>query len=673
MKLHRVHAALYLASSLSAIHGSDALASPDVAGDLTHISIEQLLNIDVVTASRLPQRISEAPSSVSVILADDIRRHGHRTLADILRSMRGVYVSYDRNYSFAGTRGSGRPGDFNTRLLILIDGLRLNDVVFDQGALGTEFPIDISLIERVEFVPGPGSALYGSSAFFGVVNIITKKGGAYDGATLEVGAASAGGRGVHFSAGKKHGQASDMLVSASSARRRGADLYFPEFASPAGNDGIARGLDHDRQKRVFGKFTYGDLGAQAYLAQRIKGIPTASYGQQFNDPRSHTVDEYAAASLTYQKDLSPTLAAFASVNLSRYRYDGVYIYAPGPTANIDRSASQTSGAELRLLSTGMRGHRIIGGIEFLDDRRRAISNADIEPELSYVRIDKPKRRAAVYVQDEVRLGEQWLLNAGVRRDFDSESGHTTNPRIALIHHATPEMTLKGIYGSAYRAPNAYERYYASDIVNTKLNPALRPERIHTNEFIAEYFPIDRFRATMSLYQYRLRDLVALATDPADGLLVYANIDAARARGIELEAEWLRENGSAFKGSASFQTARDQNTNEWLNNSPRRLVKLSYSTPLPDERLRASLEYQFTSRRRTTLDDHVGGFGVLNLTLLGHVLDNRIELVASLYNVLDKRYADSPSEEHFDNAAPPRYLRSIRQDGRNWRVTATYKF
>jgi outer membrane receptor for ferrienterochelin and colicin len=96
--------------------------------DLNAMPIEQLLNVEVLTASKFPQRISEVPSSVSVITGDDIRRYGYRSLADILRSARGVYVTYDRNYSYVGTRGSGRPGDFNTRLLILIDGRRLNDL-----------------------------------------------------------------------------------------------------------------------------------------------------------------------------------------------------------------------------------------------------------------------------------------------------------------------------------------------------------------------------------------------------------------------------------------------------------------------------------------------------------------------------------------------------------------
>ena len=71
-------------------------------------------------------------------------------------------------------RGFSRPGDFNSRILLQIDGHRLNDNIFDTAAIGTEFPLDIDLIDRIEFMRGPGSSLYGSNAFFGVINIITR-------------------------------------------------------------------------------------------------------------------------------------------------------------------------------------------------------------------------------------------------------------------------------------------------------------------------------------------------------------------------------------------------------------------------------------------------------------------------------------------------------------------
>ena len=74
----------------------------------------------------------------------------------MLRSVRGFYTTYDRNYSYVGIRGFARPGDYNTRVLLLVDGHRLNDGIYDMAPIGTDFPIDVSLIERVEVIRGPG-------------------------------------------------------------------------------------------------------------------------------------------------------------------------------------------------------------------------------------------------------------------------------------------------------------------------------------------------------------------------------------------------------------------------------------------------------------------------------------------------------------------------------------
>lgn len=635
--------------------------------------IEQLLNLEVITASKIPQKISEVPSSVSVITADDIRRYGYPTLAAILRSVRGVYVTYDRNYNYVGTRGSGRPGDFNTRLLILIDGRRLNDLVYDQGSVGTEFPIDVNLIDRVEFVPGPGSAMYGSSAFFGVVNVITKTGAAYQGTALTAGAASGDTRQARLASGFSRVNGADLLLGASWFDSKGKDLYFPEYDDQATHFGVAQKRDHDLAKRAFAKLSVGKLSALAYFGRRTKGIPTASYGQQFNDPRSHTVDEYASAGASYQSALTDTLEIYGNVNLNRYRYSGAYIYVPDSEAvNIDAAESRTVGAEVRLLSTALKNHKIIAGAEYARDAKRMMANYDIAPYASYLYTDQPKRRAALYLQDEFRLGERFILNSGLRYDDDSEGGSTSNPRLALIYKATPLVTVKGLYGTAYRLANSYERYYATGI-GYKLNTNLRPERIKTLELIGEYFPTENFRASASVFQYRFTDLIALSTDPADNQLYYLNIDSARSKGAEFEAEWLRDNGSSFKASVSLQNAQNDVTGEWLSNSPRQLFKLNYAMPLWRDWLRAGIDYQFTSRRRTAPGGEIGGFGLLNLTLLSHSFGKKLEISASIYNVLDKHYGDSPSEEHFDNSIPVRSLNAIRQDGRNWRLLATYTF
>ena len=123
----------------------DATAPEKVAKDLSELSFEQLvdLSIDsVYSASAYAQKITEAPASVSIVTSEDIDAFGYRTLEDVLRSVRGFYVTNDRNYSYLGMRGFSRPGDYNARILLLVDGHRMNDNVFGSALLGTEFALD---------------------------------------------------------------------------------------------------------------------------------------------------------------------------------------------------------------------------------------------------------------------------------------------------------------------------------------------------------------------------------------------------------------------------------------------------------------------------------------------------------------------------------------------------
>jgi iron complex outermembrane receptor protein len=143
------------------------------ADDLTEMSLESLMNLTIVGASRYEQKSSDAPSYTSVVTAEDIRKNGYRNLADLLRSVPGFFVTNDRNYQYTGIRGLLPPGDYNTRILLVVDGHRINNSIYDEAPVGSEFPIDIDLVERVEVVRGPASSLYGSNAFFGIINIIT--------------------------------------------------------------------------------------------------------------------------------------------------------------------------------------------------------------------------------------------------------------------------------------------------------------------------------------------------------------------------------------------------------------------------------------------------------------------------------------------------------------------
>jgi outer membrane receptor for ferrienterochelin and colicins len=132
----------------------------------------------VEAASKYTQKTTEAPATVTIIGADEVKKNGYRTLSDILAAAPGFYTTYDRNYSYLGVRGFNL-GDFytrNSRVLVMVDGHRINNSLTDGAAIGTDFIFDPDLIDRVEIIRGPGSSLYGNNAFLGVINVITRRG-----------------------------------------------------------------------------------------------------------------------------------------------------------------------------------------------------------------------------------------------------------------------------------------------------------------------------------------------------------------------------------------------------------------------------------------------------------------------------------------------------------------
>ena len=224
------------------------------------LSFDELMELNVnkvYGASKYEQPVTQAPSSITIINSSEIKRYGYRTLAEVLRSVRGFYTGNDRNYTYLGVRGFLRPGDNNSRILLLINGHRINDNIYDSAPVGSEFPIDIDLIERVEVIRGPSSALYGNSAFFGVINVVTKKPGKNIGSEVSGEAGSFDRYKTRFSFGDEFKNGASLLVSGSYFDRQGEkSLYYPEFDDPITNSGIARRRDWDQFQSFFTQFNY---------------------------------------------------------------------------------------------------------------------------------------------------------------------------------------------------------------------------------------------------------------------------------------------------------------------------------------------------------------------------------------------------------------------------------
>src|SRR6187402_1242121 len=302
---------------------------PAASQSLSDLSLEDLMQIDagqVFGASERLQPSIEAPASVSFVTAQEIHRYGYRTLADILRSVRGMYVTNDRNFSFIGARGFGKPGDYNSRILLLINGHRVNDNIFGQAEIGAEFGLDPATFERVEIIRGPASSLYGDSAFFAVVNVITRTGAAMDGTETTIEAGTLGTRLVRSSTGHQLSNGVDVALSATYEHSDGVSrLFFPVFNTPMTNNGIAEDLDSEGTKQLYGRLGVHGLTVTTMFGTRRRVVPTASTGTQFNQQiwPEQTTDRHGLLDVDYGRSFGDTrLTVRASYD--RFSYAGVY-------------------------------------------------------------------------------------------------------------------------------------------------------------------------------------------------------------------------------------------------------------------------------------------------------------------------------------------------------------
>ncbi len=395
----------------------------------------------VFGATKRVQPVTEAPSSVTIVTADDIARFGYRTLADILRGVRGLYVTDDRNYSYVGVRGFDRPGDYNTRVLVLVDGHRVNDDVFDQAPIGAELGIDPSTFERVEIIRGPASALYGTSAFFAVISITTKRGRDIDGVVVGAEGGSLGTERGHGVFGRHFTNGTDVAFSANLQHSNGnASLFYPEFDAPETNNGIAVNSDAEDVRGATGRVTFGKFTVTGAYGWRQKQVPTASFDTLFNDPRLVTVDKRVWVDGEYDNTWHGTNVTVRTY-ADGYWYSGVYPYAPltgdGPAVIFtDYGTGTWWGVDSRA-TRQVAGHETVtAGLEYRDNVRQNQGAAYTDDRMPAWTSNVSTQVFSAYAQDEIRAG-RFLLSAGGR--YDAYGGfNQVTPRASVVF--TPAST-----------------------------------------------------------------------------------------------------------------------------------------------------------------------------------------------------------------------------------------
>ncbi|AMC33310.1 TonB-dependent receptor plug domain-containing protein [Janthinobacterium sp. B9-8] len=646
--------------ALAADQGSE----PSLEDLLDTALINPPSNVDVSTASKFAQRIKNAPSAVRVLSRDDIQLLGYRTLGEILRSMPGLFTSYDGQNTFLGARGVAIPGDYNTRVLILIDGIRLNNNVFDSVFAGSEFPLDVDLIDRVEYVPGPGSAIYGNNAFLGVVNVLTRGAASLRGAEAALEYGSFNTSKLRASMANRLENGVEYLISASQFYRGGpARPVYMDYSTPAPELQGNPAIDSDLSQHLFGKLSVAGLQLTGGFSNRERTNPVLFGTDQdsllmIKNGKALNKNQYSFLGITYDFDLFNNWAMQARLNYHQEEYKGSYpFYYDTETmfVNKENAIGRWWDGELHAIYSQFSGHKILLGAEGRLNTEQ-FWHSYIDGFQTFPPNKQLSSHYAIFAQDEFNFSKGMTLIAGGRYDH-TQYGNHFNPRLGLIWNPQDQTNFKLLYGSAFRNPNFFEQ--TQNAVSQFKNASA--EKITTLELVAEHYFTPRTKINSSVYHYEMDDLIGQAY--IDNRLVYLNLEKVVSTGFETELEQRFDYDIQAKLAYSLQKTSTLNDLE-LFNSPRHMFNFKFVMPFFDPKWRIASELRYISSREIM-------FGMLepqwlaDMKLTGE-LNKNCSLSLSVHNLGDVQYRDASRSLNFDTF-------SVKQDGRDIRLNVNFRY
>ena len=652
----------------------------------------------VQTAEKQVQTIKNTPASIDVITGEEIKRYGYPTLTEFLSTLPGFYYQYPRDYRVAGVRGVCRQGEWNNRILILVDGHSLNSD-FDGSSFSEEdFGVSLDGVDKIEIVRGPGSTLYGTNALLAVVNIITKSGDKIDGVQGKAGVASyrtgmAGG-----AYGKKFGNKVDVLLSGQFLDSDGRKLYYPEFSdTPSG--GHTDNTDYLRNWTTFGKVSFGDFSLKFLAKDRKKGLPQAAYFTIFDDKNNYVRDSQGFTEARWDPSLTSSLTLSSRAYLDFVHYNGLFAYEDEVTPlQLEGWNDWYGGGELKLNWKQSRLFKLLGGAEyqfhhdnfwlkFQDNDRNTVPDTGD-------RWAKNTSWEALFLQGKLEPWSNFNVNVGLRYDHFPLFGGELNPRAGLIYSPYSTGTIKLLYGQAFRAPSRYEYDY-TDLLNYLPNHTLKPEKLYTYELVLEQALGQTWFFSASGYYTEIRNLIGQAeisglgdvqdqdnqevqqilANSSEGLIQFQNSGKIRSGGAELSARAKWRNGINGFANLTIQKSQESNQGETydLDISPRLYGNLGANFPVPylTKNLFFATNLQFSGERNIpgTADPEgknplkTGAYLLTNVNLSWKDLPKGLETSLGIYNLFNVKYSFPGGGDFPENR--------IRADGINFRFLVSY--
>ena len=652
---------------------------------------------EVSAASRATESVEDAPGSVTIIPGQELRGMSYPTIADALRGVRGVFISDDGLYPSVGFRGFGRPGDYGNRVLVLLDGHPTNDNWINSSYVSYDARADLEDVERIEVVRGPGSVLYGTGAFSGVVNLVTRSRATTNGFDVGVGTNDNGVARARMGIRRRFGPDAGMWLSVGGALAGGRDLFLPTLAQPA-MGGIPsvpetlRGVDGFESGNVSGRVWYRALTLQVMLNSRSRTFPGAVYGTLPGDPRNHLADTRALAELRFEPRLSSAVQLLSRAFFNRYDYASVLI--PDDEAAAYRRETFTGswvGGELRLVIEPTSWLRMNVGGEgqyHYEVTQQGTAYHTPAPPDAYLDERRPFGIAAGYLNAELIPSQRFRASLGARADWYSTFGASVNPRVALIARPWPNGNLKLMGGRAFRAPSIYELYYNDNGETQIAGGALNPETIWSGELEYTHRIATNWSALGAVYVNHIDQLIAFRNVRPMGatsdVRQYANSEApilTVGGELELRREWRQ--GWMLSASYSFQRSSYQQSDATpaaqrlreVPNAPEHLFAVRAAAPIIPETLAGMVRLSFEGPRwdRNDRASDLAPQGrtdpglILDLVASGRAPRYNLRYAIGAYNVFDWRYSVPISREYSDR------LTAMPQSGRTLLVNVGLDF
>jgi outer membrane cobalamin receptor len=472
------------------------ICHPSFALDIPRFYGEEV----VVTAARLPQLKSQSPWDTTTIGSAELKNF--RTVGEALRIAAGAdVISYGNLGSLTSVRLRGAN---SSQVLVLMDGRRINSPtlgMFDVGDLL------LDNVERIEVVRAPLSAVYGSDAVSGVINIITRS-----------------------------PEKSKKMISAVTGSF-GTQQYRAEF-------GGERFLLAVGQLRSDGFRTNGDYLATTVYGKVVQPLPAGELFVDYNlyDAKKGVpgvpTSEADPSSSTEPNDRQADRNTFASLGLKNDGYQ-LRVYqnnlnqklAPYIFGVSTNETQQTGWEWSQNLALPL--GKILYGLEGRSDRGQTSLSGD-----------HTITNYAAFIQDEFQIGKSFLT-ASIRGDRHSTAGTSINPRVGLVYQAD-NLILRASAGTAFRAPTLNELYWNDTAWNMFGDTSLKPEKSISYELGLERWLTERTSARLNYFSSTVTDLILWAYDPSTFITQVKNIGEVRSEGVEFElARSLWKEGRGF--------------------------------------------------------------------------------------------------------------------------------